>query len=205
MGGGKHCKVVIDVLEQMGGYRVQGISDLPGKRGDPVVDDYTIDMEDGGLRAALDYARFAFVSHGEKLDLRRKLYELASNAGYEFPVLVSPFAYVSPYCRVGQGTLVVHGAKVNPSARVGSNAILNTGSVIEHDCVIGDHSHVAPGTVLCGGVQVGQMTMVGAGSVVIPDVRIGNNALIGAGAVVTKDVPSNAVVVGNPARIVRSQ
>ena len=80
---------------------------------------------------------------------------------------------------------------------------MNTVSMIEHDCVIGDHSHVAPGAVLCGGVQVGQMTMVGAGAVVIPDVRVGDNALIGAGAVVTKDVPSNTVVVGNPARIVR--
>jgi sugar O-acyltransferase (sialic acid O-acetyltransferase NeuD family) len=203
LGGGKHCKVVLDVLDQMGGYRVHGISDLPGKLGDPVVDGYKIDMEDAGLQTALISARFAFVSHGEKPDLRRKLYQMASKAGYEFPVLTSPFAYVSPYSRIGQGTLIVHGAKVNPSARVGLNAILNTGSVIEHDCVIGDHSHVAPGAVLCGGVQVGQMTMVGAGAVVIPDVRVGDNALIGAGAVVTKEVPSNTVVVGNPARIVR--
>ena len=203
LGGGKHCKVVIDVLEQMGGYQVAGISDLPDKLGNPVVDNYVIDMEDAGLQAALETAQFAFVSHGEKLSLRRKLYELASEAGYEFPVLASPTAYISPYSLVGHGTLIVHGAKVNPSARIGLNAILNTGSVIEHDCVIGDHSHVAPGAVLCGGVQVGRMTMVGAGAVVIPDVCVGDNALIGAGAVVTKDVPSNTVVVGNPALIVR--
>ena len=97
---------------------------LPGELGEPVVDGYRIDMDDEGLGAALDSARFAFVSHGENLGLRRKLYELAGNAGYEFPALTSPLAYVSPYSRIGRGTLVAHGVTVNPSAGVGFNAIL---------------------------------------------------------------------------------
>jgi hypothetical protein len=43
---------------------------------------------------------------------------------------------------------------------------------------------------------------LGGGSVILPGVRIGRSAMVGAGAVVTKDVPANAIVVGNPARIV---
>jgi UDP-2-acetamido-3-amino-2,3-dideoxy-glucuronate N-acetyltransferase len=43
---------------------------------------------------------------------------------------------------------------------------------------------------------------VGAGAVILPGITIGQNAMVGAGAVVTKNVPANAVVVGNPARIV---
>jgi len=43
---------------------------------------------------------------------------------------------------------------------------------------------------------------LGGGSVILPGVRIGRSAMVGAGAVVTKDVPPNAIVVGNPARIV---
>ena len=38
---------------------------------------------------------------------------------------------------------------------------------------------------------------------ILPGVTIGENAVVGAGAVVTKDVPNNAVVVGNPARVIR--
>ena len=38
---------------------------------------------------------------------------------------------------------------------------------------------------------------------IIGDITIGNNVTIGAGAVVVKDVPDNAVVVGNPARIIK--
>jgi acetyltransferase-like isoleucine patch superfamily enzyme len=44
---------------------------------------------------------------------------------------------------------------------------------------------------------------IGSGSVILCNVTIGENAIIGAGSVVTKDVPANAVVVGNPARLLR--
>nr|WP_216601432.1 WxcM-like domain-containing protein [Halomonas azerica] len=42
---------------------------------------------------------------------------------------------------------------------------------------------------------------IGAGAVILPGVRIGSNAMVAAGAVVTRSVPPNAIVVGNPARI----
>lgn len=44
---------------------------------------------------------------------------------------------------------------------------------------------------------------IGAGAVLRPGIRIGENALIGAGAVVTKDVPPGAIVVGNPAKVIK--
>jgi acetyltransferase-like isoleucine patch superfamily enzyme len=44
---------------------------------------------------------------------------------------------------------------------------------------------------------------IGAGAVILPGVTIGERAVVGAGAVVTKDVPSDVVVVGNPARVLR--
>ena len=45
---------------------------------------------------------------------------------------------------------------------------------------------------------------VGAGAVILPGLEIGRNAMVAAGAVVTRSVPPNAVVVGNPAKIVRT-
>ncbi len=45
---------------------------------------------------------------------------------------------------------------------------------------------------------------IGAGSVILPGITIGENAMVGAGSVVTKDVPPNAVVAGNPARVIKN-
>jgi len=45
---------------------------------------------------------------------------------------------------------------------------------------------------------------IGANSIILPGVIIGENAFVGAGSVVTKNVPDGAVVVGNPAKIIKN-
>jgi acetyltransferase-like isoleucine patch superfamily enzyme len=44
---------------------------------------------------------------------------------------------------------------------------------------------------------------IGTGATILPNTCIGENAIVGAGSVVTKDVPANAVIAGNPARVLR--
>lgn len=51
---------------------------------------------------------------------------------------------------------------------------------------------------------IGDNVSIGANVVIIGDVIIGNNVTIGAGSVVIKDVPNNTIVVGNPARIIKT-
>lgn len=51
---------------------------------------------------------------------------------------------------------------------------------------------------------IGRNCFIGAHSIIMPGVRIGNECIVGSGSVVTKDVPPRSVVVGNPAKVVRS-
>ena len=53
-------------------------------------------------------------------------------------------------------------------------------------------------------IEIGANAWLGGGAIVLPGVTIGENSVVGAGAVVTRDVPSDVVVVGNPARVIRS-
>jgi acetyltransferase-like isoleucine patch superfamily enzyme len=54
-------------------------------------------------------------------------------------------------------------------------------------------------------IKIGSNVWIGANSVVLPGVTVGDNAVIGAGSVVTKDIPSNAIAVGNPCRVIRDK
>jgi maltose O-acetyltransferase len=53
-------------------------------------------------------------------------------------------------------------------------------------------------------VTIGDNVWLGGGAIVLPGVTIGADSVVGAGAVVTRDVPAGVVVVGNPARVVRT-
>lgn len=60
------------------------------------------------------------------------------------------------------------------------------------------------GLTKIGRVTVGNNVFIGAETVVLPGVTIGDNVIIGANSTVTRDVPSNSVVAGSPARVIRS-
>ena len=53
------------------------------------------------------------------------------------------------------------------------------------------------------GIKIGDGSWIGVSAIVLPGVTIGAGAVVGAGSVVTRDVPPNAIVVGNPARILK--
>lgn len=121
----------------------------------------------------------------------------------EFLTAVHPKSVVSKKAALGAGTVVMAGAVVNIGSEIGKHVIINTGACVDHECHLADYVHVAPNATLCGNVAVGEGAYIGAGAVVIQGVKLGKWCTVGAGAVVREDVPDGAVVVGNPARIIR--
>jgi sugar O-acyltransferase (sialic acid O-acetyltransferase NeuD family) len=129
----------------------------------------------------------------------------ARRAGFtDFPPLIDPSAVVARTAELGEGTVVNAGAVVAAGARLGRFVHLNRSASVGHHNHIGDFASLGPGCVLAGQVTVGRGAFLGAGAVCAPQVTVGANALVGAGAVVVRPVPDGAVVVGNPATVLRA-
>ncbi len=198
IGGGGHCKSVLDTLLRNNEYDEIVITD----------NDIPVDTQIMGCRVAgnddvlpnLLASGFAdaFITVGsiKSTKLRHILFEKANNIGFNLPNVIDKSSVVSDYAKLGNGIFIGKCAVVNADATIGDAAIINTCSVIEHECSVGAFSHVSVAAKLCGNVKVGNDSLVGAGSVVIQGVEIGNNAIIGAGSTVITDVEDSSTRVG---------
>ena len=124
--------------------------------------------------------------------------------GLAFVSIVHPAAMVSRYAHIGAGSVVLAGAVVNTFTLIGIASIVNTGATIDHDGVLADGVHLSPGAHVGGGVRMGEAAWIGVGAAIRQGISIGANAIVGAGAAVVKDVAANVVVVGVPARSLRT-
>ena len=192
-GASGHGLVIKDILER-GGYsniRFVDDADKPNWIGGIVLPPQEID----GL------SKLPCILAIGKNDVRKKL-SISLNG--IFVSAVHPQAILAIDLKtIGEGTVIMAGVVVNPASQIGRHVILNTSASIDHECVIGAYVHISPNATLCGNVVVGEGAHIGAGATVIQGIRIGQWATVGAGAVVIRDVPDYAVVVGNPARILR--
>lgn len=202
LGGGRHCKVVIETLKEKGEYEIFKISDLPEKMNTPLLD-YKITLLDKHLEKYYPKIKYAFISLGNDLKLRERLFYYALNIGFNFPILISPSAKISKYAKIGEGTLITKNAVINVDTTIGKNCIIYSSAVIEHDCCIGDHTYISPSAAMAGNVKIGNTVFIGINATIMPDVEIGNNSIIGAGSVILDNVPENVTVAGNPARIIK--
>ncbi|MBR3214827.1 MAG: acyltransferase [Methanosphaera sp.] len=67
-----------------------------------------------------------------------------------------------------------------------------------------NHDEYDRQVLLCNEITIKKGVWIGAGATILPGVTVGEYAIVGAGAIVTKDVPDYAVVVGSPARVVKT-
>jgi sugar O-acyltransferase (sialic acid O-acetyltransferase NeuD family) len=195
VGGGGHCRSCIDVIEQEGKYLIAGIIDVTENLHQKILG-YDIIGTDLELPDLLkEYDQFLITIGQIKSAIKRRmLFERLKALNAKFPVIISPFAYVSRHAQIGEGTIVMHKAVVNAGARVGKNCIINTKALIEHDAQIGDHCHIATASVINGGVKVGSETFFGSNAVSREYIEIGEKSVIGCNVKVVKNVPSGSLL-----------
>jgi acetyltransferase-like isoleucine patch superfamily enzyme len=128
-------------------------------------------------------------------------------------------------CEVGDNTKIGAFVEIQKNARVGNNCKISSHSFICEGVNIEDGVFIGhsvtfindsyPRAVTSDGelqteqdwvverTLVRKGASIGSGSTILSNVEIGERAIVGAGSVVTKDVPANAIVAGNPAKVLR--
>lgn len=126
------------------------------------------------------------------------------------------FAHVLPGASIGRDCNVCDNVFIENDVRIGDRVTLKCGVQVWDGIEIGSDVFIGPNATFTNDrfprskqyppsfakttVQAG--ASIGANATILPGITIGSNSMIGAGAVVTRSVPSNAIVVGNPAKIV---
>jgi len=124
------------------------------------------------------------------------------NLGAQLISIIHPTVDMD-FVDIGIGCMVEENVSLQAFIKIGDNCSFGPGTIISHEVIVGSHVFF-PGNVVIGGRSVIEDgVLFGMNSTVFPNVKIGKWATVGAGAVVRHDVPEYAVVVGNPAKIIK--
>ena len=133
-------------------------------------------------------------------------------------VIVGDQACVRERCAIGDDVVIGRGSLVENDTTIGALTKIQADAYITAYSTLEEHVFIAPCVVttndnfmgrterrheLVKGPTIRRGARIGGGAILCPGIEVGEEAFVGAGAVVTKDVPPRAVVVGNPARVLR--
>lgn len=198
VGAGGYAKSVIDSIDKKK-YQIIGFIDdiKSGKHlGLPILSNNI-----GSLKNKEDYVYFISIGDNRK---RKEWYNKISEKNLKIINVIDKTAILAEDITYGRGIFIGKAAIINSDVRIGENVIVNTKSLIEHGGIIGNHSNISTNATLNGDVKIGNECFIGSSSVINGQLEVKDGAIVGSGAVVIKDVEENTIVVGIPAKKIKT-
>ncbi len=202
IGAGTYGEAMFELAE-ICGYTVKGFyDDNPHKAGENVMGVPVIGVLNQTNFAHID-TNF-IVAIGNNHIRVTKMKELIQKKA-KVPTLIHPSANISSYAQISEVGCYIHShVYIWTKAKINKFCILSPKVMIAHHTLIDEGTFVSAGSNIGANMTLQKKAFVGIGSTLMTGIKlIGKNSVIGAGSVIIKDVPDNAIVAGNPGRIIR--
>lgn len=202
IGGGGHCKSVIEAAESVG-REIRGILDLPEYIGSDCLG-YKVIGNDNDIPNYVDDCEFIVTLGFIKNPAPRiRLHRLVEESGGKFATIIASTAHVSSHATVGEGSVILHHATVNAGAKIGKGTIINTAANVEHDACIGEYTHISTGAMVNGDCKIGKCCFIGSGTVINNGIKITDNCIIGSGSLVSSCISNAGTYFGTPIKTIK--
>ena len=207
VGSSGHSKVVIDIFEKEGKYKIIGLLDAYRKIGEKTLGYQVLGKEENLPELLREHPHTKlFIAIGDNW-LRYKEFKkiLAIVPNIDFATTIHPSAQIGKNVRIGKGVAIMAGAIINSDTQIADFTIINTKASIDHDCIMFKFSSLAPNSTTGGYVSIREYSAISISATIKDRISIGKHCLIGAGALLLNDCGDNLVMYGTPAKKIRTR
>ena len=179
IGGGGHCKSVIDVIREEGKFEIAGILDSNIPIGSSLLDIKILGDDSLIKNLVNEYNNFHItVGQLQTSNVRRKISNLLLENGATIPNIISPYSHISSFSKLGIGITILHRVTIQAESEIGDFCIHNDHALIEHDVKIGKYCHIATSATINGNVTIEDDVFIGSGAVVVQGSKIKSETFV---------------------------
>lgn len=211
LGGSGIGMIAASIIERKKGYKVLGFLNDVLEKGSLIgkfksfkvlgnTEDISRYLEDENI-----YIFVAYVGLQNEKNTYKKIENLNIPLSKFIDIIDDTAIIPDGFCKIGKGVMFSPLTQLSPDTIISDNCILLPNSFVGHNSFLDRFAHIATNSVIGANVHVGKGVHIGSNATIREKVKIGDFSLIGAGAVVLNDVPANSIVVGNPARVLKTR